>query len=655
VVVVGLERLNRWVAGFAVAVVTCVGGALLVSTSADAATNLVNNGDFEAGSTTGWACPATASVIGSPVHGGSHALTVAPTSSDNGQCTQTVAVAPSSAYTLSAWVIGSYVYLGDTGTGTTDTSNWTPSATSYSQLTVTFTTGASTHSVGIYVHGWYAQPAYDVDDITLTGPGGTVTVPSAPTGLTVIGTTSTSAALSWAAASGTVTGYNVYRNGTKVGTSASTSFTDSGLTASTTYTYAVSASNSAGESAKSASVQATTSASGGTSVPSAPSGLRVTGTTSTSASLAWTAPAGTVTGYGVYRNGTKVGSSASTSFTDSGLTAATTYTYTVSASNSAGESAKSASVQVTTSAATGGGGGSLPAHVLTGYWQDFVNGAKALRLSDVPTTYDLVAVAFANADPARPGGVTFSVDSGLTSALGGYSDANFTSDIATLHSRGQKVIISVGGQNGTISVSDSTSANNFASSINSLISQFGFDGVDIDLENGVNPTFMSQALHSIASAHSGAIITLAPQTIDMQSTGMAYFQLALNIKSILTIVNTQFYNSGTMNGCDGGVYAESTENFMTALACIQVQGGLSPSQIGLGLPASTSAAGGGFVSPSTVNSALDCLDLGTNCGSFKPSTTYTGLRGAMTWSINWDASNGYAFANTVHPHLASLH
>ncbi|HKN96659.1 MAG TPA: chitinase, partial [Pseudonocardiaceae bacterium] len=285
----------------------------------------------------------------------------------------------------------------------------------------------------------------------------------------------------------------------------------------------------------------------------------------------------------------------------------------------------------------------------------FVNGATVLRLSAVPTTYDLVAVAFANADPTTPGAVTFSVDSGLSSALGGYTDADFISDVATLHSRGQKVIISVGGQNGTISVGDATSATNFANSINSLISRFGFDGVDIDLENGVNPTFMSQALHSVAAAHPGAIITLAPQTIDMQSTGMAYFQLALNIKSILTIVNMQYYNSGTMLGCDGNVYAEGSENFLTALACIQLQGGLSPSQVGLGLPASASAAGGGQVPPATVNAALDCLDMGTNCGTFHPATTAPGLRGAMTWSINWDASNGYAFANTVHPHLASLH
>jgi chitinase len=76
--------------------------------------------------------------------------------------------------------------------------------------------------------------------------------------------------------------------------------------------------------------------------------------------------------------------------------------------------------------------------------------------------------------------------------------------------------------------------------------------------------------------------------------------------------------------------------------------------VGLGLPASGSAAGSGYVSPSVVDNGLDCLALGTNCGGFKPSTTWPSIRGAMTWSINWDASNGYAFANTVHPHLATL-
>jgi chitinase len=279
-----------------------------------------------------------------------------------------------------------------------------------------------------------------------------------------------------------------------------------------------------------------------------------------------------------------------------------------------------------------------------------------LRLRDVPTSYDLIAIAFGNADPTRTGGVTFGVDPGLSSALGGYSDADLRGDVATVHGRGQHVILSVGGQNGTVSVSDATSAANFANSVFSIMQSFGLDGVDIDLENGVNATFMAQALHSLGSrVGSNLIVTLAPQTIDMQSTGTQYFQLALAIRDILTVVHTQYYNSGSMLGCDQSfAYSQGSENFITALACIQLQSALRPDQVGIGMPASTSAAGGGFQSPSVINSAVDCLTRGTNCGTFKPPSTWPSLRGVMTWSINWDASAGYAFANTIKPHLGTL-
>ena len=99
---------------------------------------------------------------------GGFALNGAVSGSDFAQCSQTVAVQPSTAYTLSAWVRGSYVYLGVTGGAST----WTPSASGYTQLTVAFTSGASQTSAQIYLHGWYGQPAYQADDVNLDGPGG---------------------------------------------------------------------------------------------------------------------------------------------------------------------------------------------------------------------------------------------------------------------------------------------------------------------------------------------------------------------------------------------------------------------------------------------------------------------------------------------------
>ena len=210
--------------------------------------------------------------------------------------------------------------------------------------------------------------------------GGTTdtTAPTAPSGLVSTGKTSSSVSLSWTASTDNVavTGYDVYRGTTKVGTSTSTTYTDSGLTASTAYSYTVKAHDAAGNaSAASASVSVTTAATGGTTdttAPTAPSGLVSTGTTSSSVSLSWTASTDNVavTGYDVYRGTTKVGTSTSTTYTDSGLTASTAYSYTVKAHDAAGNvSAASNSVSATT--ATGGGTGSAgctAAYSVTNDW-----------------------------------------------------------------------------------------------------------------------------------------------------------------------------------------------------------------------------------------------------------------------------------------------
>ncbi len=559
-----LRPLRIWSGAVTAAVALSLAGTGQAS-AADV--NNAKNAGFESG-LGNWTCSAgSGTTVSSPVHSGSAALKATPAALDNAQCTQTVAVKPNSTYTLSAWVQGGYAYLGATGTGTTDVSTWTPDTPSWKQLQTTFTTGSSTTSVTIYLHGWYGTAAYYADDVSVFGPDGggggdpAPTVPAAPTGLTATGTTSSSVSLSWSTVSN-ATGYNVYRNGTKVAAVTGTSATVTGLSASTSYSFQVTATNAAGESAKSATVTATTAGSG---------------------------DPGPVTG--------------------------------------------------------------LPKHAVTGYWQNFNNGATVQKISDVPSAYDIIAVAFADAT-TTPGAVTFNLDS---AGLGGYTVDQFKADIKAKQAAGKKVIVSVGGEKGTVSVSDSASATNFANSVYSLMQTYGFDGVDIDLENGLNPTYMTQALRALsAKAGPNLVITMAPQTIDMQSASGSYFKTALNIKDILTVVNTQYYNSGAMLGCDGKVYSQGSVDFLTALACIQLEGGLAPSQVGLGLPASPSGAGGGYVSPTTVNNALDCLTKLTNCGTFKPSKTYPDLRGAMTWSTNWDAAAGNAWSNSVGAHVHAL-
>ncbi|MFE3990228.1 chitinase [Streptomyces goshikiensis] len=389
----------------------------------------------------------------------------------------------------------------------------------------------------------------------------------------------------------------------------------------------------------------------GPSVPGAPGGAAVSGQSANGLTLAWNAVGG-AGGYHVYQDGVRVQTVSSASAQITGLAPATSYAFQVSAYNAAGEGPRSATVTGTT---TGGGNPnpnpSVPRHALTGYWQNFNNGATVQKLSDVSAQYDIIAVSFADAT-ATPGAIAFNLDS---AGLGGYTVAQFKADIAAKKAAGKSVILSIGGEKGTISVNDPASANNLANSAYALMQEYGFTGIDIDLENGLNPTYMTQALRALSSkAGPSLVITMAPQTIDMQSPQGGYFRTALNIKDILTVVNMQYYNSGAMNGCDGKVYSQGSVDFLTALACIQLEGGLDPSQVGIGVPASPSGAGSGYVSPAVVNNALDCLARGTGCGSFKPSKTYPGLRGAMTWSTNWDAKAGHAWSNAVGPKVHAL-
>jgi chitodextrinase len=178
------------------------------------------------------------------------------------------------------------------------------------------------------------------------------TTPGTPTGSLI---TDRSLKLAWTASidNVAVTGYKVLRNGVVVGTATGASYSDSGLTPSTAYTYTVQAVDAAGNlSAASASAVFTTQAAD-TVAPTAPGQPAASAITPSGLTLSWSAASDNyaVTQYVVFRNGVQIGTSTGTSYADSGLTPSTTYSYAVKASDAAGNlSALSAATAATTSA-----------------------------------------------------------------------------------------------------------------------------------------------------------------------------------------------------------------------------------------------------------------------------------------------------------------
>ena len=229
--------------------------------------------------------------------------------------------------------------------------------------------------------------------VTYTPGAGDSTPPSAPAGLNSSNVTTNSVDLSWTASTDNVgvTGYNLYVNGSFSSALGNvTSHTVTGLSPSTAYTFNVSALDAAGnESAQSNTVNATTNATPDTQDPTAPT-LSSTGNTDTTVDLSWSGATDNVgvTGYNLYIDGTldsNVGNVIN--YTASGLTANTSYDFTVTALDAAGnESVQSNTVSITTDAGSGGGSGDWTPSVSDGQYTD---GRVAIGGTSFATGYNL--------------------------------------------------------------------------------------------------------------------------------------------------------------------------------------------------------------------------------------------------------------------------
>jgi chitodextrinase len=265
--------------------------------------------------------------------------------------TKTAATATSislswTAATDNVGVTGYKIYRGGSQVGTSATASYTSNGLAPSN-TYSFTVAAYDAA------GNTSSPSTALSAST-TADTTAPTVPNAPT---MTSRSITSITLSWTAATDNVgvTGYKIYRGGSQVGTSATASYTDTGLSPNTSYTYTIAAYDAAGNTST-ASTAATYSTLADTTAPTVPTGLASPSQTTNTISLTWVASTDnlSVTGYKIYRGGSQVGTSATTSFTDTGLTGGTQYSYTVAAYDAAGNaSAPTAALLVKTSLVPG--------------------------------------------------------------------------------------------------------------------------------------------------------------------------------------------------------------------------------------------------------------------------------------------------------------
>ncbi len=188
-----------------------------------------------------------------------------------------------------------------------------------------------------------------------SSPAPDTTPPTVPGNFVAAAISATQINLSWTASTDNVgvAGYKVERcmgagcaTFAQIATPTTTSFSDTGLTASTSYSYRVRANDAAGNnSSYSSTATATTQAMPDTTPPTAPTNLAATATSSSQINLTWTASTDNVgvTGYKVERcsgagcaNFAQIATPTTTTFSDRGLTTSTSYSYRVRANDAAG-------------------------------------------------------------------------------------------------------------------------------------------------------------------------------------------------------------------------------------------------------------------------------------------------------------------------------
>ncbi|MBP2319987.1 chitinase [Kibdelosporangium banguiense] len=300
--------------------------------------------------------------------------------------------------------------------------------------------------------------------------------------------------------------------------------------------------------------------------------------------------------------------------------------------------------------------------VLQGYWENWDGAANGVHppLGWIPITdarirnagYNVINAAF----PVIRSDGTVLWEDGMDSTV----KVATPSEMCAAKAAGATILLSIGGATAGIDLSSATVANKFVATVVPILKKYNFDGIDIDIETGLvgsgNINSLSPSQANLIRIIDGVLarmpsnfgLTMAPETAYVTGGSIVYGSIWGAYLPIikkyadngrLWWLNMQYYN-GSMYGCSGDSYQAGTvQGFRAQTDCLNrglvIQGTtirVPYDKQAPGLPAQP-GAGGGHMSTSLVAQAWNAYS--------------GGLKGLMTWSINWDGSRNWTFGNNV--------
>lgn len=317
-------------------------------------------------------------------------------------------------------------------------------------------------------------------------------------------------------------------------------------------------------------------------------------------------------------------------------------------------------------------------HWLVGYWVSRAGNGQALPLRNVSPQWDVVIVSFASPVANAPEGtLEFHAPRGAT-------PAEFKSEIAYLKSRGQKVMISLGGGGQFVHLGDAGAQARLVRSVEQIVTKWGFQGIDIDFEapslnlapgdTDFRHPRTPSIVHLIGALkelhhHFGQkfMISLVPEGTQIPAGFRtyggqfgSYLPIVYALRHILAFVDVQEYNTPPLEGLDDEIYQVHTLSYYAAMTELLLHGfpmAGDKNEYFPGLPARQVVTGFlvNYADPARARAAMHLILTGKGAHTkgyhLLKANGYPDFLGAMFWNIDDDWAGGSKYSSLMSAEL----